>query len=313
LFDTLRSILSTSVRPLSGPRRPRRATSSSPRSSGELGHVVPLVGHLRCDGHLLFVGGSLGVVALQVALRRDITLDSGSVVLTFSLSPALSSGASGLLRRSVLPRRSSSARRSARWASCAWRSAARSLSRSSLAALSGRLRSARPRRTAGGSSPRASRTLCPRRRRSPWHRRTSHRPRDRWCPSRDSPTSTRGRPSSSRRARPDRHSSSRPGAQPQRGGEDGPKGVLVASSEPCDGRMVGKEPRTDHPEPDVDTAGSLDLPRAANTEAVRGDEESHDGLRMRRCATPAVLAVRRHEGGEVHRLTQSRTHHARWS
>jgi len=38
--------------------------------------------------------------------------------------------------------------------------------------------------------------------------------------------------------------------------------------------MVGRKPRTDHPERDVHLAGSLDLPRAASTEAIRVDERA---------------------------------------
>ena len=49
-------------------------------------------------------------------------------------------------------------------------------------------------------------------------------------------------------------------------------------------------------------ARPLDLPRAADTEAVGVDEQGDHGLRMMRCAFPAVLAVPRVEKVEVHFL-----------
>ena len=66
--------------------------------------------------------------------------------------------------------------------------------------------------------------------------------------------------------------------------------------------MVGEQPSADHPEGDIDMARALDLAIGAHCEAVGIEQESHHGLRVVGCGSPAILAVVALEGRQIHLL-----------
>jgi hypothetical protein len=76
--------------------------------------------------------------------------------------------------------------------------------------------------------------------------------------------------------------------------------IFVTAAKARDRRVVGEQVRADDPERHIDMAGTLDLPGRHRPGAARVEEE-RDHRRWMVCSkSPAVAAVVRVEGRQVH-------------